>query len=290
MKKLVLLLAIVFLLTAITGTLVGCNKATEADSTAPDAKYADGVYFAQEDDFNVDNGWKYMVTITVTDGKITEAIWNGANQAGGNDKITQSTDGSYGMVAYSDAQSEWHEQAILAQDHLLATQEPTDITYSDDEGHTDAITGVSIHVREFFGLAEKALAADPNGYGTYTDGTYTAEKASFSETSGWKENVSVTVISGRIVAAGWNGVHKDGGDDKVTQSMDGRYGMVAYSDAQSEWHEQSVIAQNHLLMTQDPTDITYSDDEGHTDALTGVSIHVSSFFELVAEALAGATK
>jgi hypothetical protein len=62
------------------------------------------------------------------------------------------------MVEKGGAQAEWHEQAKAAEAYLLEVQDPTAIEYTDDEGHTDAISGVSIHVIEFFDLVEKALA------------------------------------------------------------------------------------------------------------------------------------
>lgn len=251
--------------------------------------YTDGVYFAQEENFNEKTGWKYMATIVVEDGRITGAEWNGAHVSAGVDKITSSESGAYGMVAKGGAQSEWHEQAALAEEFLIEKQDPAAITYTDDEGHTDAISGVTIHVVEFFELAEKALAAGPAGYGSWKDGHYRAEAAEFSETSGWKSTVDLTVISGRIVAANWDAVHRDGGDTKKVQSVDGRYGMVAKGGAQAEWHEQAAKVEALLLETQDPAAIGY-DDGGYTDAVSGVSIHVNDFVELSLEALEGARR
>ncbi len=62
------------------------------------------------------------------------------------------------MVANGGAQAPWFDQAMKAEAYLLETQDPTSITYTDETGHTDAISGASIHVREFFSLAEEALA------------------------------------------------------------------------------------------------------------------------------------
>ncbi|MDK2800646.1 MAG: hypothetical protein PWQ70_2265, partial [Clostridiales bacterium] len=66
--------------------------------------------------------------------------------------------GKYGMKEKGGAQAEWHEQAEKAEAYLLKTQDPTKITYTDDEGHTDLISGATIHVKEFFELANEALA------------------------------------------------------------------------------------------------------------------------------------
>jgi len=285
-------LAVGISLFLVAGLFVGCganenntdknNKAT-TEASNKEAKYEDGIYFAQGEKFDEESGWKSVVTIEVKDGKIVSADWNGAHKNGGADKKTQSVSGNYGMVQYGKAQAEWHEQAKKAEAYLIEKQDPTDIKYS-DEGKTDAISGVSIHVSEFFKLAEKALANGVVEKGTYKDGAYHAEQANFAD-NGWKETVDITVINGNIVAANWNAVHKDGGDDKKTQSVSGAYGMVAKAKAQSEWHEQAAKAEAFLLEKQDPTAMEYSDNEGHTDAITGVSIHVNSFFQLAEEAL-----
>jgi len=292
MKK-VLSIALVVVITL--ALIVGCAKpAVNEPAPAPvetnqeAAKYEDGIYFAQEDGFAGSSGWKYVVTIEVKDGKIIKAGWNGAHKNGGTDKKTRSASGEYGMKANGGAQAEWHEQAGLVEAYLLETQDPKAITYTNAEGNTDAISGASIHVKEFFTLAEKALANSPVGKGQYKDGAYHAEDKAFDEKSGWKNTVDLTIINGYIVAADWNGIHKDGGDDKDTQSADGRYGMKAYGGAKAEWHEQAALAEAYLLEKQDPTAIAYTNAEGNTDAISGASIKVKEFFTLAEEALASA--
>lgn len=290
MKKKLLALGLVSVLAI--SLFAGCSKPAEAPApaetpaeTPAEAKYADGIYFAQEDGF-AENGWKYMVTVEVKDGAIASAVWNGANKNAGPDKITLSTDGTYGMVAKGGAQAEWHEQAAATEAYLLEKQDPTMIEYTDAEGHTDAIAGVSIHVIEYFTLVEKALAAGPVGAGQYKDGAYHAESAEFDANSGWKSTVDLTVINGYIVAANWDGIHKDGGDTKKVQSADGRYDM-SVAGAKAPWHEQAAATEAVLLESQDPAAVELN-AEGKTDAIAGVSISVGDFFTLAAEALATA--
>jgi major membrane immunogen (membrane-anchored lipoprotein) len=246
--------------------------------------YTDGYYFAEEAGF-AGNGWKYFVDITVLNGNIASASWNGVNVIAGDNKKTVSKAGNYKMVQFGGAQSDWHVQAEAAEALLLETQDPTAITYKDDAGHTDDIAGVSIHVIEFFSLAEEALAAGPKSIGPYADGTYHAEEAEFAG-NGWKYFADLTVYNGRIVAANWNGVHTSAEYDKKTVSKAGNYNMVQFGGAQSEWDVQAAAAEALLLETQDPTAITYKDDAGHTDDIAGVSIHVIEFFSLAEEALA----
>ena len=280
--------------------MLGCSGSTE-ESTAdtPDAdssaaaftpgEYEDGVYFAQEDSFSERTGWKYMVILEVENGEIVSAIWEGANRDGGTSKVTRSRSGEYGMVENGGAMAPWFEQAAAAEAYLLETQDPTAIEYTSDEGHTDAISGATIHVIEFFSLAEEALAAGPNGYGPFQDGQYHAEEAEFGET-GWKYTADLTVVGGRIVAANWNGLAEDGGTSKKQRSMDGEYGMVENGGAMAPWFEQARAAEAYLLDTQDPTAIEYTSDEGHADAISGATIHVIEFFTLAEEALEGASR
>jgi len=217
------------------------------------------------------------LTLEVVDGKIASADWNGANIAAGKDKKTASIDGDYGMVAYGKAQSEWHEQAALVEAYLIENQTLAGVDYTDDEGKTDTIAGVSVSVNDFEALVAKALSTGPVGTGMYKDGYFYAEQADFSD-SGWKDTVSFTVINGNIVAANWNGISNDGDKDKKTASIDGDYGMVEFGKASSEWHEQAIEVQNFLLETQEVDAIT-------ADAVAGVSIGVDGFMELAKEAL-----
>lgn len=285
----------VFVTTALVASLfVGCSQApveetpadnTPAEETQAQAMYEDGVYFAKQAEFSEETGWKYYVFIEVKDGKIEKATWNGVHKDAGMDKKSLSEAGLYGMVEKGGAISEWHEQAPLVEAYLIEKQNPDDITYLEDNYHSDAISGATIGVSPFFALAKEALSGAPAVPGNYTDGYYHAEQADFDEKTGWKYLVDVSVVNGYIEAVSWNGVHKDGGDDKITQSTNGTYGMVEKGGAQSEWHVQSEIVENYLIETQDPVGITYLEDNYHTDAISGATIGVSPFFTLVKEAL-----
>lgn len=250
--------------------------------------YADGSYFAVQDAFDEETGWKYAVTIEVEGGKITTVDWNGVSIEAGMSKKEMSEAGLYNMVEYGGAIAPWFEQATLVEAYLLESQDPTAIMYQDDNYHTDAITGVTIGVSPMFMLAEAALAAGPQERGPYIDGAYFAEEADFSETSGYKSNVNITVLFGNIESVNWNATHVDGGDDKKTLSMNGEYGMVENGGAMASWIDQARLAEAYLIATQDPTDIMYQDDNYHTDAITGVSIGVAPLFTLAEEALMNA--
>jgi major membrane immunogen (membrane-anchored lipoprotein) len=296
--------AVLLSLIMVIGLLAGCGSKTDnnegntqaspspTSSNEPSASakpsneqagYADGLYYA-EGEYAEKSGWKEIVALKVEGGKIVSVNWNGLSRFGGLDKKAVSEAGKYGMVANGGAQAEWHEQASKMEQFLVQQQSTAGIK-ANEEGITDAVSGVSIGVGEFSSLVNKALEAAPVIGGSYKDGSYYAEAAEFDANSGWKENVQLTVMNGHIVAVRWNGVHKDGGTDKVTRSTAGEYGLVAKGGAQAEWHEQALKAEQYLLEKQDPAAIVFNAEDGKTDAISGVSIHVNSFVELSIQAL-----
>ncbi len=294
------LLSLLLVLVMMSSLFIGCAKdepaveettaaattaaeSTEATTTA-DGTLADGIYFASDDAFDPESGWKTVVTIEVAGGKITTVDWNGASITAGKDKKTTSADGEYKMVEFGKASSEWHEQAALTEAYLVENQTLANMN-TDAEGKTDTIAGVTIGVSEFSALVEKALAAGPVGTGKYVDGTFFAEQAAFDAQTGWKENASFTVINGFVVAANWNGTSEATTKDKKTFSADGEYKMVEIGKAIAEWHEQATLVEGFLVDSQDFDAITLTDADGHTDAVAGVTMKVNTFVELAKQAL-----
>lgn len=249
----------------------------------------DGKYFSQQDGFG-SSGWKSQVVLEVKGGKITAANWNGvSNIAGAGDKKSYDKAGNYNMVKFGKAQAEWYQQAEKVEQYLIQTQDINFNKYKDAEGRTDAISGATIHVKDFFDLVKKALAAGPVARGIYAkDGWFYAEQPDFDKEAGWKDTILITVVNGRIVDVVWNGISNDKTKkSKIVESVSGNYNMVKFGKAQAEWHEQAARAQAALIKAQDPAKIAVKSD-GKTDAITGVSIHVGPFLQLATNALKAA--
>ncbi|GAB1482311.1 hypothetical protein MASR2M78_11260 [Treponema sp.] len=249
----------------------------------------DGKYFAQDAEFG-SSGWKTQVVLDVQGGKITAANWNGvSNIAGAEDKKSYDMAGKYNMVKFGKAKAEWYVQASAVEAYLVKTQDLSFSKYSNTEGNTDAISGASIHVKEFFELAKKAVAAGPVAKGRYSkDGWFYAEQDSFDAKSGWKDTALLTVVNGTLVDAVWNGISNDSKKkSKIVESATGKYNMVKFGKARAEWHEQALKAEAALVKAQDPAKIALKSD-GHTDAISGVSMAVSPFFALASTALKAA--
>ena len=122
--------------------------------------------------------------------------------------------------------------------------------------------------------------------GMWKDGTYTAEADAFSR--GWKNMVSITVVNGYITMVHFDAIPEGGGMYKYVSSAVGEYGMVANSDAQSEWHVQVDAAAAELVKEQDPAALTRN--AGAVDAISGVSVTIMPHFELAQEALRNARR
>jgi len=119
------------------------------------------------------------------------------------------------------------------------------------------------------------------------DGFYFAEDSAF-QASGWKDQVVLEVKGGNIIAATWNGINNKGVEDKKTESAAGRYGMVKASKIAKEWHEQAAAVEKYLVDTQD-TAFSKFTDTGSTDAITGASLGVKGFYDLVKAAITAGT-
>ncbi|SEU29841.1 FMN-binding protein [Paenibacillus sp. NFR01] len=257
------------------------TNAGNAAATAETGKYQDGTYYGTAD-ADAETGWQSFVILTVEGGKITNVDWDGFNtKTAGDLKKKFSEDGKYGMKA-GGASAEWHEEANAAAAYLVEKQDPDAITLTDD-GHTDAVSGVSIHVADLVTASKAALAAGPTQLGPYKDGGYFAEGEMDAE-SGWKSTVAITVAGGNVVAANFSGVNA-AGDDKKQYSIDGKYGMKA-GGASAEWHEEIALAEKYFLENKGAAPALK--DDGTTDAISGVSIHVGEYFSLAEKALEGA--
>ncbi|MFA6506228.1 MAG: FMN-binding protein [Treponemataceae bacterium] len=246
----------------------------------------DGFYFAQQDAYGA-SGWKEQVVLEVKGGKIVKADWNGVSKLGVADKKTVAAAGGYGMAKASKLKKEWHEQAAAVEAFLVQTQNIGFNKFTNAGGNTDAISGASMKVKDFFEVAKKAVAAGPVSKGSYAkDGWFFASAADFDK-SGWKANVLITVVNGTVVNAVWNGLPKDTKKKaKIIEAEKGGYGMGKVAK-QGEWHLQAARAEDALVKAQDPTKIAIKKD-GKTDAITGVSMAVSEFFTLSADALKSA--
>ena len=309
MKKLLVLLLSVFLVGSFVVACTTEDKSSQAPAAPEekgsdkDATLQDGVYFAEEDAFAESSGYKYFVVIKVENGKIIDADWGGTNIQSTGNKTTLSKNGEYGMEAVAKAGA-WHDQAAAAEKWLIENQDPSKITYTDDEGHTDALktdagSTVTIHVTEFFQLAKKALEADPVAEGRYTTpedyvvtATIPVDKADpeYDPTNAWEYRLDLIIVNGTIMDSNLNAVFDGEFSDKTAkfykQDKDGNpdenapLGKVELGTGYGmDWKGNAEKIDAFVIENQG-FEVNYTDDKGHTDTITGVSIHVNEFEEL----------
>ncbi len=111
----------------------------------------DGTYEAKADAPD-NNGFTNVVTVTVKDGKIAEVNWEAVG-ADGSTKSVLSENGEYVMT--EDGLT-WKEQAEALAKAVVENQSLSFLNL-DEQGKTDAVSGVSISVGGFISLAEKCM-------------------------------------------------------------------------------------------------------------------------------------
>ena len=230
----------------------------------------DGTYEAKADAPD-NNGFTDVVTVTVKDGKIAEVNWEAVG-ADGNTKSVLSENGEYVMT--EDGLT-WKEQAEALAKAVVENQSLSFLNL-DEQGKTDAVSGVSISIRGFTALAEKCLkeAAGITQTLELKDGTYEA-KAEAADNNGFIDQVTMTVADGKITEVNWEAVGEDGSKKSVL-SENGEYVMT---EDGLTWKEQAEALASALIENQS-LDFLQVNEQGKTDAVSGVSISVGGFISL----------
>jgi len=148
---------------AIAGATLGTkgflDLVNKALASAPVAKgeLKDGWYYAQQKDFDKSSGWKDTALVTVVNGTIVEALWNGIYKDDSKkSKLVEAEAGRYGMSKAA-KKGEWNVQAAAVQDAIVKTGDPAKIALRPDTT-SDAVSGASLHLTGVV-LAVEALKA-----------------------------------------------------------------------------------------------------------------------------------
>ena len=230
----------------------------------------DGTYEAKADAPD-NNGFTDVVTVTVKDGKIAEVNWEAVGEDG-NKKSVLSENGEYVMT--EDGLT-WKEQAEALAKAVVENQSLSFLNL-DEQGKTDAVSGVSISIGGFTALAEKCLkeAAGITQTLELKDGTYEA-KAEAADNNGFIDQVTMTVADGKITEVNWEAVGEDG-NKKSVLSENGEYVMT---EDGLTWKEQAEALAKAVVENQSLSFLNL-DEQGKTDAVSGVSISVGGFISL----------
>lgn len=113
------------------------------------------------------------------------------------------------------------------------------------------------------------------------DGVYRAEGEEFG---GNKSQVTMVIENGEITELHWDSFDAEG-NGKRALSLQGKYTMT---EDGLLWADQADAVQKYVLEHQGLNGLT-TNEEGKTDVVSGVSISIASFKELVKECLTQAT-
>jgi major membrane immunogen (membrane-anchored lipoprotein) len=132
------------------------KRALAAAPVARGAYTKDGWYYAEApavDTYQTRN----TALVTVVNGTIVDALWNGVLQMQGVNpsKMITSIGNGYPMPA---AQGAWHIQTARASQALVTAGDPSKIAIKPNQT-TDAISGCTIVVKDFLDAATRALQA-----------------------------------------------------------------------------------------------------------------------------------
>lgn len=113
------------------------------------------------------------------------------------------------------------------------------------------------------------------------DGVYRAEGEEFG---GSRSQVTMVIENGEITELHWDAFDAEG-NGKRALSLQGKYTMT---EDGLLWADQADAVQNYVIEHQGLSGLT-TNEEGKTDVVSGVSISIASFKELVKDCLAQAT-
>ena len=234
-----------------------------ADQAIAQANGADGVYEVKAE---ADEKGNYaFVSVTIEGGKITAVTWDEVYN--GSLKSELSLTGKYVMKPV------WDTQAKNVSQYVVDNQGTSGLL--NDKGYTDVVSGVSINVAGFAGLAEDCIAQAATA-ASYKDGVY--EVKAEADDKGNYAFVSVTIENGKITAVTWDEVYN--GSLKSELSTTGKYVMKPV------WDTQAKNVSKYVVDNQGTAGLL--NDKGYTDVVSGVSINVAGFAALADQAIAQA--
>ena len=176
----------------------------------------------------------------------------------------------------------WADQAKALAAYVLEHQSVDGLTLN-EEGKTDAVSGVSVSINEFVEqvsncIKRAAQAKTVKPELALKDGVY--KVTSPEPENGYTSEVSITVEQGRITLVSWEQTDENG-NKKSVLSESGQYVMTENG---ATWADQAREIATYVIEHQGISELKL-DENGKTDALATVSISVNEFVSQVEECL-----
>ena len=196
----------------------------------------------------------------------------------GQSKKALAASGEY-VMSQAEGALQWDAQIEAVETFLTENNfDTTKINITDEDGHTDTLTGVSMKVGTYVQLVQDLM--DKVAAGETEFGFSGSKKVEFEGEKG-TDVVEIVYNNGTPVNLNIDNIQEDG-SSKRAASEEGTYDM----GGELKWHEQMDLLEDFILANNfDTTKVNLTDEDGHTDAVTGVSIKVGSYLDLVTQAL-----
>lgn len=196
----------------------------------------------------------------------------------GQSKKALAASGEY-VMSQEEGALQWDAQIEAVETFLTENNfDTTKINITDAEGHTDTLTGVSMKVGSYVQLVQEFM--DKVAAGETEFGFSGSKKVEFPAEDS-TDVVEIVYNNGTPVNLNIDNIQADG-SSKRAASEEGTYDM----GGELAWHEQMDLLEDFIVANDfDVTKVNLTDEEGRTDAVTGVSIKVGSYLDLVTQAL-----
>ncbi|MGL6172993.1 MAG: hypothetical protein ACRC1P_00050 [Cellulosilyticaceae bacterium] len=192
-------------------------------------------------------------------------------------KSEAAASGEYVMV---EGGTPWNEQidalvAFIKENNFDLSK----VTYTNDKGNTDVVSGVSIKVSAYVEAVEALMTEVANGQ--VAEG-FTGAKV--GEVKGEKDTTTAKVMFEHGVPVNVKfDIAMEDGKSKYKEAKDGNYSM---GEGTTPWNEQVDALAAFLVENNfDIAKVTLTNEAGNTDVVSGVSIKVPDLLKAVEEAL-----
>ncbi len=281
------LIAICLLSTAI---LVGCGSKEEKDTSTTGSNVEQSQKFTGTKTYEKlydETGKKGDVIITNVEFKDGEPVKVSLDvrQENGTMKKDEAKKGNY-VMKEGEAKN-WGEQMDLLEAFLNENKVDTSkVKLTNDDGNTDAVSGVSIKVGSYVKAVQEVVDTVKAGKDLETGFTGAKIAETPYDPTGEKKDMVVTKVvfnHGKPVGVNVD-VKQEDGSMKKKAAEEGKY--VMKEGEAKHWGEQMALLEAFIVENNfDLSKVKLINDDGNTDAVSGVSIKVGTYVKAVQDVL-----
>ncbi len=273
-----------------TALLVGCGSKDKKDTSTNGSNVEQSQKFTGTKTYEKlydESGKKGDVIIANVEFKDGEAVNVSLDvrQENGTMKKEEAKKGNY-VMKEGEAKN-WGEQMELLEAFLNENKvDVSKVKLTNDDGNTDAVSGVSIKVGAYVKAIQDVIDAAKSGKDLETGFTGAKIVESPYDPTGAKKDMVVTKVvfnHGKAIAVNID-VKQEDGSMKRKASEEGKY--VMKEGEAKHWHEQIDLLQKFIVDNNfDLSKVKLINDDGNTDAVSGVSIKVGTYVKAVQDVI-----